>query len=303
MFVVKNRKTFFIFSSLLVVVSLFLIFIRGLNVGIDFTGGTSLEISYPSERPALSEVKQAIADADIEDVSVRPFGDDGFMFQMQSVATSTHQAIYDALVTEDATASTSPTMEEANFIGPSIGAELRSKAWIAIITVILGIILFVAYSFRHASKKVSSWKYGIIAVIALAHDIIIPTGIASLLGIEVGSLFIIALLAILGLSVNDTIVVFDRVRENIQLKVSRDFEEIVGKSLNQTFVRSINTSITTLLMVVLLYFIGPATTKDFALVLAVGLAIGTYSSIFLASPLLVEAEKIQRKQNIAKKQL
>ena len=300
MFIVKNRKIFFIFSGLLVVASLFLIFTRGLNVGIDFTGGTSLEIVYPVERPALSDVKQAIENAEVGEVSIRPFGDDGFMFQTQSDATSTHQAIYDALLTEDMTASTTPIMKAPNYIGPSIGEELRSKAWIAIITVILGIVLFVAYSFRQASKKVSSWKYGIIAVIALAHDIIIPTGVAALLGIEIGSLFIIALLAILGLSVNDTIVVFDRVRENIQLKVSRDFKELVGKSLNQTFVRSINTSITTLLVVVLLYFIGPATTRDFALILSIGLAIGTYSSIFLASPLLIEAEKIQKKQNIAK---
>ncbi|MCK5342413.1 MAG: protein translocase subunit SecF, partial [Candidatus Heimdallarchaeota archaeon] len=160
----------------------------------------------------------------------------------------------------------------------------------------LAIIIFIAYAFRHASEKVSSWKYGMIAIVALVHDIIIPTGLVAILGMEVSSLFVIALLAILGLSVNDTIVVFDRVRENIKLKVSRDFSEIVGKSLEQTFVRSINTSLTTLFVVGALFFLGPESTKDFALVLATGLAVGTYSSIFLASPLLVEAEKREREQ-------
>lgn len=301
MWVVKNRKIFFIFSSLLVIGSLLLVFTRGLNVGIDFTGGTSFEVVYPAETPTLFEIKESIVSID-EEVSVRPFGNDGFIFTMQSTSTETHEAIFEALITEDMDASSTPVMKEPNFIGPSIGAELQSKAWVAIATVILGIIFFIAYSFRHASKKVSSWKYGIIAVIALAHDIIIPTGVASLLGVEIGSLFVIALLAILGLSVNDTIVVFDRVRENISLKISRNFEELVGKSLEQTFVRSLNTSFTTLFVVILLYILGPATTRDFALILAVGLAVGTYSSIFLASPLLIEAEKIQKKQDIAKKQ-
>lgn len=310
MWIVKNRKLFFALSAALVVLSLLLVAVRGLNIGIDFTGGTAFEITYSGaeEQPELDEVKSSLQEVGLDQVAVRPFGDTAYMFQMQGTSTELHNTIYEAvtgldpIATTTINATTAPAMSTPNFIGPSIGAELRSKAWIAIATVIIGIIFFVAYAFRHGSEKISSWKFGIVAVIALAHDIIIPTGVAAFVGVEVGTLFVIALLAILGLSVNDTIVVFDRVRENIKLKVSRSFEELVGKSLQQTFIRSINTSITTLFVVLALFFFGPSSVRDFALILAVGLAVGTYSSIFLASPLLVEAEKIQRKQEQKEKQ-
>ena len=296
MFVIKHRKKFFTLSGLLVLISLILIFTQGLNIGIDFTGGSAVEIRYSEDRPDVSVVRQTLEEKGIEVASIRPFGENGFMFQLKSTDSAVHDAILEALTVSYSEVNSEVTLEMADphIIGPSIGAELRSKAWIAMITVSLAIIIFIAYAFRHASEKVSSWKYGTIAIVALAHDIIIPTGLVALLGMEVSSLFVIALLAILGLSVNDTIVVFDRVRENIKLKISRDFSEIVGKSLEQTFVRSINTSLTTLFVVGTLYILGPESTKDFALVLATGLAVGTYSSIFLASPLLVEAEKRDR---------
>lgn len=315
MFVIKYRKIFFIFSGLLVITSLALIFIRGLNIGIDFTGGSEFEIKYETNRPEISEARQIIQAANIEGakkLNIRPIGENGFYFQMQSTASTTHQAIFNALeqavlitMPQNASASTTAlqnasttnilTRTEPSIVGPSAGEELRSKAVVAIIIVVLAIILFIAYAFRHASEKVSSWNYGVVAIIALIHDIIIPTGVVALLGLEVTSLFVIALLAILGLSVNDTIVVFDRVRENVKFKVAREFSEIVGKSLQQTFVRSINTSLTTLFVLLALFFVGPEATKDFALVLAIGLIAGTYSSIFLASPLLVEIGKKQGK--------
>jgi len=295
MFVIKHRKKFFAISGLLVLASLFLIFTRGLNIGIDFTGGSAFEIKYAENRPEVSVAKQALNENGIEVANIRPFGDSSFILQIKSTDSETQEAIL-ALLTQ-LNPELQLEMVDPHIIGPSVGAELRSKALIAIITVSLAIILFIAYSFRHASEKVSSWKYGMIAVLALVHDIIVPTGLVAFLGIEVSSLFIIALLAILGLSVNDTIVVFDRVRENIKLKISKDFSETVGKSLDQTFIRSINTSLTTLFVVFALYFIGPESTKDFALVLAAGLVVGTYSSIFIASPLLVEVEKREKTQN------
>ncbi|MCK5723880.1 MAG: protein translocase subunit SecF, partial [Gammaproteobacteria bacterium] len=280
----------------LVLISLIITFTQGLNIGIDFTGGSAVEIRYSEDRPDVFVVRQTLEESGIEVASIRAFGDNGFMFQLKSTDSAVHDAILEALTASNPDSEAILEMADPHIIGPSIGAELRSKAWIAMITVSLAIIIFIAYAFRHASEKVSSWKYGTIAIVALAHDIIIPTGLVALLGMEVSSLFVIALLAILGLSVNDTIVVFDRVRENIKLKVSRDFSEIVGKSLEQTFVRSINTSLTTLFVVGALFFLGPESTKDFVLVLATGLIIGTYSSIFLASPLLVEAEKKERAQ-------
>ena len=298
MFVIKYKKIFFMFSGILVTTSLVVTFVQGLNIGIDFTGGSAVEVKYAEGRPDISVVKQTIEDVGIDVASIRSIGESSFMFQLKSTDSEIHDAIIIALEELDPEAVLE--MADPHIVGPSIGAELRSKAWIAIVTVAIAIILFIAYVFRSASEKVSSWNYGVVAIIALVHDIIIPTGVVAAFNMEVSSLFVIALLAILGLSVNDTIVVLDRVRENIKLKASRDFSEIVGKSLEQTFSRSISTSLTTLFVVVTLFFMGPETTKDFAFILAIGLAVGTYSSIFLASPLLVEAEKIQRKHGRGK---
>jgi len=192
-------------------------------------------------------------------------------------------------------------------IGPSVGKELRTKSIIAIILVSLGIIAFIAFAFRHVSQPVKSWKYGSVAVVALIHDIIIPTGAFALLGYffgyEVDLLFVMGLLVILGYSVNDTIVVFDRTRENLsrlqdgddatnvingkQVSPNSTFGQVVGLSLDQTFARSLNTSLTTLVVLVCLYIFGGESTNHFALMLIVGVVSGTYSSIFLASPLLV----------------
>lgn len=182
-----------------------------------------------------------------------------------------------------------------------MGRELTRKAILAIILVAITIICFIAYAFRKVSKPVSSWRYGLIAIVSLLHDIIIPVGIFSwlsyYLGAEVDTLFVVALLTVLGLSVSDTIVIFDRIRENLhnEQNISKaDFSVVVGKSLNQSFVRSISTSLSTILVLVALFFFGPETTKYFALILISGMFFGTYSSIFLASPLLVLVAGLQK---------
>jgi preprotein translocase subunit SecF len=181
----------------------------------------------------------------------------------------------------------------------------------------LAIIVFVAWAFRsleddeeesantkeikNKEKGPSSWSYGFIAVIALFHDIIIPTGIFIWLGLEVNSLFIVGLLSILGLSVNDTIVVFDRIREKVRIaeanpRTAVAFDQMVGESITQTMTRSINTSLTLFVALIALYFVGPAATQDLALVMILGMIVGTYSSIFLASPLLVLWQKLKGKK-------
>jgi len=291
MFIIKNRKIFFIISAILVAGAIASVSIFGLNLGIDFKGGSILEVSYPDTRPELAVVQEKVNDAVSGQVTIQPTGENGFIVRAEGSSNEDRNALLSALSLD---MEDTPTEERFNAIGPTIGAELRSKAWIAIITVVIAIILFIAFVFRHVSEPVSSWKYGMIAIVALAHDIIIPTGIFAALGYEIDSLFIIALLAILGLSVNDTIVVFDRVRENLKDRISKDFGETVGKSLQQTFTRSINTSLTTLFVLLTLYFIGPDTTQHFALALALGMFFGTYSSIFLASPLLVAIERLQK---------
>ncbi len=293
MFIIKNRKIFFIISAVLVSAAIFSIATFGLNLGIDFKGGSILEVSYSDDRPELAVVNERIASSVLGQVIVQPTGKSGFIIRTEGSGEENRQALLSAL---SLGGELKIKEERFNAVGPTIGAELRSKAWIAIATVVIAIILFIAFVFRHVSEQVSSWKYGVIAIVALAHDIIIPTGIFAYLGYEIDSLFVIALLAILGLSINDTIVVFDRIRENLKNKISKDFGEVVGKSLQQTFTRSINTSLTTLFVLLTLYFIGPESTQNFALALALGIFFGTYSSIFLASPLLVAMEKWRKKK-------
>jgi preprotein translocase subunit SecF len=188
-----------------------------------------------------------------------------------------------------------------NSVGPSVGKELTRKAILAVILISIAIICFIAFAFRKVSKPISSWKYGIIAIVTLLHDVAIPVGLFVILshfyGAEVDSLFVVAVLTILGLSVSDTIVIFDRIRENLrnQANVSKtNFNEVVGKSLEQSYIRSICTSMTVILVLLSLYFFGPESTKYFALMLTAGMFFGTYSSIFLASPLLVWVEEWQK---------
>lgn len=290
MFIVKYRKIFFAISAMLVIASLAVVVTKGIHFGIDFKGGSLTEVSYKDARPHTEDLQSAIAPLSLGDVRIQPAGDHDAIIRTVSLDETQHTALLGALSLNGK----SP-LEEKRFtsIGPVVGQELRSKAWVAIILVILGIVLFIAFAFRHVSEPVASWKYGMIIIIALLHDIIIPTGVVAFLGKDVDTLFVIALLSIMGLSVHDSIVVFDRVRENLRLKKWRDFSETVGKSLEQTFVRSINTSLTIILVLIALYFFGPASTKDFSFILLIGMFFGTYSSIFLGSPLLVTMKMLQ----------
>ncbi len=197
-------------------------------------------------------------------------------------------------------------IEEKRFesVGPVIGQELRSRSLWAIVVVLLMIILYIAYAFRKVSRPVASWRYGLAAIIALIHDVTIPAGFFAVLGhylgVEVGLLFVTALLTILGFSVHDTIVVFDRIRENLRKGVAGDFENTVEVSINQTISRSINTSLTVILTLLAVYLFGGETTKYFALTLIIGVFFGTYSSIFIASPLLVSWERYRQKRSSRK---
>mgnify|MGYP001606461108 FL=1 len=291
MFIVNYRKIFFTISTVLVVLGIFSMFYFGFNAGIDFKGGAIIEVVYTNARPDIllitDSVKKEFSDAHIQTVE-----DDGVFVRTRDLTDAEHTKLLNIISFDG---KNQITEKRFNSIGPTIGKELRSKAWYAIIAVILGIVLFIAFAFRRVAKPISSWKYGLITTLALVHDIIIPAGIFAYLGKEVNSLFVVALLSILGISVHDKIVVFDRVRENLKLKISNSFEEIVGKSLEQTFTRSVNTSLTILVVLFALWYAGPATTKDFALLLFTGVFIGTYSSVFFATPLLVTLERWQSK--------
>ena len=298
MFIAKYKKIFLIFSIILIIVSVIFILIFGLKPGIDFKGGALLEVSYPGGRPEISLLENAIKTLNINQAIIQPIAENDYLIKTRDLSEPEHQA-FSKLFSFDGKY---PVLEKSfTSIGPSVGSELKRKAIISIIMVILAIILFITYAFRKVSKPVSSWKYGIITIITLLHDIIIPTGIFALLshytGAEVDTLFVLALLTILGLSVHDKIVVFDRIRENLRDgEEKRDFAQTVGISTSQTIVRSINITLTIIFVLVPLYLFGPETTKNFALILTIGLFFGIYSSLFFASPLLILVEERQKKK-------
>lgn len=292
MFIVRYRKVFFFISAIAIVLSLVAFFTKGLRPSIDFTGGSLIEVSYPDNAPDITKVQNALAPLDIG-ARVQAMGNNNFLIRTRTLdeTKSEHSVVLNTL-------GSLGTVNESSFdsIGPTIGSELRSRAWMAIVAVVVGIVLFIAFAFRKVSEPVASWKYGVITTVALLHDIIIPAGVFAWLGKEVDTLFVVGLLSVMGLSIHDTIVVFDRIRENLRLKVSNNFAEMVGISLRQTFARSINTSLTIVIVLIALLLRGPASTHDFALLLLIGMTIGTYSSVFIASPLLVEAEQLQKKK-------
>lgn len=290
--IVKYRKIWFLVSAVLVGLSLYAIFSYGFNLSIDFVGGTITEIHYPEGRPEKEALETQISSTGLDGFSVRPVGDTGYIIRTKELAGGEREAFNVSL----AVSSNVGTIERQNTVGPIAGQELKSKAVTAIVVVVLMIVLFVTFAFRKAQ---SSWKYGLATVIALGHDVLIPTGafvfLGQLYGLEIDLLFVSGLLAILGYSVHDTIVVFDRVRENLRINKEGNkeekFEETVGKSVTQTMARSINTSLTLLIVLVALYYVGSTATGDFTLLMIIGVIAGTYSSIFLASPLLVSLNR------------
>jgi preprotein translocase subunit SecF len=291
MWVVNYRKIFYSVSIILVIASVFAMIFWGLKPGIDFTGGTLIEVDYPSGRPEQTLVTSGLSAID-KAVSVRPSGQNGYIVRMKEVNQEEKLAVMNVLSENGKNSMVEKTFDS---IGPVLGAEAMRKSLVSIILVILGIVLYITFAFRKVSEPVKSWKYGLVAIIALVHDVIIPTGLFAVLGhylgYEVDTLFVTALLVILGFSVHDTIVVFDRVRENLRHSLGhKSFSSIVGESISQTFTRSINTSLTTLIALIVLYFVGGSITEHFSLALIVGIAAGTYSSIFIGSPLLVTLE-------------
>jgi len=300
MLIIKYKKIFVTLSSVLVLLSIFSLFVFGLNIGIDFKGGALSEVIYEAERPAQESLNKNLEALNFGAILLQPTGDLGYIVKSRSLSDSEHTLLLKTLSQDQ----TSILMETSfNSIGPSVGRELTRKAIIAIVLISLAIICFIAFSFRKVSKPVSSWRYGLIAIVTLLHDVVIPIGLFVILshyyGAELDTLFVVAVLTILGLSVSDTIVIFDRIRENLRNQTTSqiNFSEVVGKSLEQSYVRSISTSFTVILVLLALFFFGPVTTKYFALMLTAGMFFGTYSSIFLASPLLVLVEEMQKKNN------
>lgn len=289
----KYKKIYFIFSGALILASLICLIVFGLKPGIDFTGGSILEIEYIEERPSNQEIREALSNLDLGEILVQPTEEKGVILKMKDISEDTHQQVLERL-------NETNKLEERRFesIGPLIGQELKQKTKIAIILSLIAIVLYIAWAFRKISRPIPSWQYGIASLLALFHDVLIPIGIFSVLGkfygVQITIPVIAALLTVLGYSINNVVVVFDRIRENL-LKHVGTYQEIVNNSLNQTLTRSINTSLTTLFVLVAIFFFGGVTLKYFALALILGITVGTYSSIFLASPILVAWLKWRKK--------
>ena len=292
--IIKNSKYFYIFSGTLVLVSILSLIAWGLKPGIDFTGGSFLELNFTVDRPVTDEIQKSLSALDLGELKIQESGEKNVILRFKHIDEETHQKIISKVKENFKSEKDSANVvQEERFesVGPIIGKELRDRSWLAIFLASFMIIAYIAYAFRKVSKPVASWKFGVTAVVALSHDILIVTGAFSLLGhlagVEVDSLFITALLTILGFSVHDTIVVFDRTRENLSKHYSSDFGQVVNDSVNQTMIRSINTSVTILLVLTTLYIFGGSTISNFVLALIIGIVIGTYSSIFVASTLIV----------------
>ncbi len=255
-----------------------------------------MELRFNDGRPTSEEIATILTKNDLDKAQIQPSGEQDYLIRSQTIDETKHQTIITALRTE-----TKKDITELSFqsIGPSIGKELQTKSIWAIIIVILAIISYIAFAFRKVSKPVASWKYGAAAVIALVHDLLTAIGIyaiaAHFMHWEVDGLFITALLTILGFSVHDTIVTFDRTRELLRRTSSTDFAQTVNEAINQTIVRSLNTSITALLTLTAIFLFGGESTRHFIFTLIVGIVVGTYSSIFVASPIVVLWNKLSKK--------
>lgn len=288
--IVGNKKIWFTISTILVGVALVSIAMFHFKESAEFKGGTLWEFTVPAQSLSTADVQnELVNNLHILDAETS-YDSTGhsFLVRFGTVNETAHQADLVALT------AAWPSFQELSFqsISPSVGASLLQASIIAIILVIIGISLYIAFAFRKASRPISSWKYGWITLLTLFHDVVIPAGLLAILGhynnVQIDSDSIVALLVVMGFSVHDTIVVFDRIRENIvNHRGKTPFETIVNNSVNQTIARSINTSLTLILVLLALYFVGPADLRYFVLTLLVGVVTGIYSSIFIASPALV----------------
>ncbi len=289
--IVKYSKVYFAFSGILTLASLISLVVFGLRPGIDFTGGSILELSYQTERPSTQEIKEKLSPLGLGEVSVQPTQEKGVILRMKDISEDTHQAILEKL----------GEIQELRFesVGPTIGQELKQKTKIVTALSLLAMVFYIALAFRQVSRQVKSWHLGIVSLIILSHDILMPLGIFSVLGkiynVQITIPVIIALLTVVGYAINNVVVVFDRIRENILRKAAISFDDTVNVAINQTLVRQLNTSLTTLFPLIFIFLLGGDVLKYFALALILGISFGTYSSIFLAGPILTAWQQWSRR--------
>jgi preprotein translocase subunit SecF len=284
--VVGKRKWYFIFSALLLTCGMAALAVWGLNLGVDFTGGTLLELSFKKEIDK-NKLEAVIEKQKINVASIAPTESKTYLIRTKPLSDAQRVTVLSATKKEFGAAE----QVSLETIGPTIGAELLRKAGVALAIAAVAIVLYIAWAFRSVPKPASSWRFGISAIIALLHDSAIVVGVFAILGhflaVEINAFFVTALLTIIGFSVHDTIVVFDRVRENLRNNVGENFASTINHSIMQTLARSLNTSVTVVFVLLAVLLFGGASLRWFTVALMVGIISGTYSSIFTASPILV----------------
>lgn len=280
----KYSKIYYVFSGVLILLSIYALSAFGLRLGIDFLGGSILEVEFEN-RPANPAIEEKLKDLNLGEIIIQPSGERGVIIRTKEINEEVHQEIIFRLAQIS-------KIDERQFesIGPTIGRELRQRTMLLVIVSLIALLLYVAIAFGRVSRPVSSWQYGAISIIALCFDVLLTLGLFAFWGKFYNAQFsipiITAILTILGYTINDKVIVFDRVRENLLKSRVLNFTELVEQSLNQTIFRSLSTGICTLLVLVAIFLFGGETLKYFSLTLIVGIVVGTYSSLFLASPLL-----------------
>lgn len=301
--IIKRRIIWYIISAILITYSIIVMVFWGVNPGADFTGGTLIGVGFNTYVSA-DDVRQSLKDVDLKSLSVSNTGNNSVSIKTTTLERGDIDNILSTLKTNLSAAPnlgvTSVEEKQVQVIGPTLGSDMTKRAIIAVCIAVVAIVLYIAWSFRKVQRPFSSWSMSTATIIALAHDIIVVIGFVCTInhfyGFEADSYLLVALLTILGFSVHDTIVVFDRIRENLLRTASNiPVEKTIDESIDQTLARSLNTSLTAMLVLLALATIGGGAIRPFALTLLVGIAIGTYSSIFLASPILVTWTNIRKK--------
>lgn len=292
--IVGRRRLFYALSLLVIVPGCISLILNGLKLGVDFSGGQLMEISGSA---TTQQIEQAARDQDFKDIVVTNSDNNQLLRYRDDAAPAEQETNRRELADQLQQYGSQQVRFES--VGPAVSRDITVNALIALTLASVAIVLYIAFAFRNMPPPVSSWTFGIAAIVALLHDALLLLGVFSLLGfffdIEVDALFVTAILTAIGFSVHDTIVVFDRVRENLR-RMRGEFAEIVNVSILETIARSLNTSVTVLLTLLALYLFGGTTIKLFVLALLIGIASGTYSSIFNAASLLVTWQEFQAKR-------
>lgn len=273
------RKPMLAFAIVISLISLLLVGIRGLNFGLDFTGGVLVEVAYP-ESVALDPIRERIADLELGSASVQYFGTSSdVMIRVAPQEDEGADAISNRILEALAADGLKPELRRVEFVGPQVGEELAEDGALAALNAIIGILIYVAFRFE--------WKFAVGSIVATVHDAVLVLGLFALLGIEFDLTVLAAILALIGYSLNDTIVTYDRIRENFLEARRAETIEVVNLSVNQTLARTIVTGGTTLLVLLSLYYLGGAAVHSFSIALIAGIIVGTYSSIFIASSMVI----------------